>query len=179
MEKDKPKAEPIEIEKGRLYWISDSQAPKCKTSKASYFCIDNNLEYEPFYEDFGPFLDAIDKNMDMIMVGHISAPNIIGDNTPSSLSKLMVTDILRDRLSYDGVIITDAMNMPAISKNYTVEQSTVEAIKAGCDIVLMPSDFRRAYASVLKAVNNKEITEKQIDESVRRILILKKRRLSF
>ena len=46
--------EPIEIEKGRLYWISDSQAPKCKTSKASYFCIDNNLEYEPFYEDFGP-----------------------------------------------------------------------------------------------------------------------------
>ena len=47
-------SEAIEIEKGRLYWISDASAPKCKTSKAFYFCIDDNLIYEPFFEDFGP-----------------------------------------------------------------------------------------------------------------------------
>lgn len=72
MEKsEKVKPDPIEIEKGRLYWISDSSAPKCKTSKASYFCIDNNLKYEAFYEDFGPlnlamtnkFCTEIDKIM--------------------------------------------------------------------------------------------------------------------
>ncbi len=113
------------------------------------------------------------------MVGHISVPKVIGDNTPSSLSKVMVTDILRNKLGYDGVIITDAMNMGAISKNYTVEQSTTMAVKAGCDIILMPSDFRKSYNSLLKTVKAGSISEDRIDESVRRILLLKKKRMDW
>lgn len=129
--------------------------------------------------DLVPFIDGIKNGIDLIMVGHISVPNVIGDNTPSSLSKVMVTDTLRDKLGYDGVIITDAMNMGAISKNYTIEQSTTMAVKAGCDIILMPSDFRKAYNSLLKAVKNGEISEERIDESVRRVLMLKKKRMDW
>lgn len=143
------------------------------------FAITNKTYEQLYQEDFGPFLDGIEKNIDFIMVGHISAPKVIGDNTPSSLSKIMVTDTLRNKLGYEGVIITDAMNMGAISKNYTVEQSTLQAVKAGCDVVLMPSDFRKAYASLVKAVKEGEIPKEQIKESVRRILLLKKRRLTF
>lgn len=129
--------------------------------------------------DLVPFVDGIKNGIDLIMVGHISVPKVIGDNTPSSLSKVMVTDILRDKLGYDGVIITDAMNMGAISKNYTIEQSTTMAVNAGCDIILMPSDFRKAYNSLVKAVKSGEISEERIDESVRRVLLLKKKRMDW
>ena len=129
--------------------------------------------------DLVPFINGIKKGIDLIMVGHISVPKVIGDNTPSSLSEGMVTDILRVKLGYDGVIITDAMNMGAISKNYTIEQSTAAAVKAGCDIILMPTDFRKAYNSLLKAVKNGEISEARIEDSVRRILLLKKKRLDW
>lgn len=129
--------------------------------------------------DLVPFIDGIKNGIDLIMVGHISVPKVIGDNTPSSLSKVMVTDILRNKLGYDGVVITDAMNMGAISQNYTIEQSTTKAVKAGCDIILMPDDFRKAYNSLLKAVKNGEISEDRIDESVRRILLLKKKRMDW
>lgn len=129
--------------------------------------------------DLVPFIDGIENGIDLIMVGHISVPKVIGDNTPSSLSKVMVTDILREKLGYEGVIITDAMNMGAISKNYTIEKSTTAAVKAGCDIILMPTDFRKAYSGLLKAVKNGEISEKQIEDSVRRVLLLKKKRMEW
>jgi beta-N-acetylhexosaminidase len=129
--------------------------------------------------DLVPFIDGIKNGIDLIMVAHISVPNVIGDNTPSSLSKVMVTDILRGKLGYEGVIITDAMNMGAISQNYTVEQSTTKAVKAGCDIILMPDNFREAYNSLIKAVKNGEISEERIDESVRRVLLLKKKRMNW
>lgn len=129
--------------------------------------------------DLVPFIDGIKNGIDMIMVGHISVPKVIGDNTPSSLSKVMVTDILREKLGYEGVIITDAMNMGAISKNYTIEQSTSAAVKAGCDLILMPADFRKAYNGLLKSVKNGEISEKQIEDSVRRVLLLKQKRMEW
>lgn len=129
--------------------------------------------------DLVPFIDGIKNGIDFIMVGHISVPKVIGDNTPSSLSKVMVTDILREKLGYDGVIITDAMNMGAISENYTIEQSTTAAVKAGCDLILMPTDFRKAYSGLMKAVKNGEISEEQIEDSVRRVLLLKKKRMEW
>lgn len=139
-----------------------------------------NKTYEQLEKaDLAPFVDGIKNGIDFIMVGHISVPKVIGDNTPSSLSKVMVTDILRVKLGYDGVIITDAMNMGAIGKNYTIEQSTTAAVKAGCDIILMPADFRKSYNSLLKAVKNGEISEERIEDSVRRILLLKKKRLDW
>ncbi|WP_167956812.1 glycoside hydrolase family 3 protein [Anaerosporobacter faecicola] len=147
-------------------------------SHKEFAYIDKTYE-ELLENEWVPFLDAIEKKMDMIMVGHICVPKIVGHDTPSSLSKVMVTDILREKLGYDGVIITDAMNMAAISNNYSIEESTVAAVVAGCDIILMPADFRKAYKAILKEVKAGEITEERLDESVRRILLLKKQRLDW
>jgi len=120
-----------------------------------------------------PFIYSIENGIEVIMVGHISLPNITGDNIPCSLSSQMLDDFLRKQVGYNGIIITDAMNMGAISTKYSCSQSTVMAIKAGVDIILMPSDFTVAYQEVIKAVETGEIEEERIDASVRRILEVK------
>lgn len=106
----------------------------------------------------------------LVMVAHISVPNIIGDNTPCTLSYKMITEILRGDLEYDGLVITDAMNMGVITEKYSSETATIMAIKAGADLILMPENFESAAKSVLAAVANDEINEARIDESVRRII---------
>lgn len=123
--------------------------------------------------DLIPFERGIDENVSMIMVGHISLPNVIGDSTPASLSGTVVQGLLRDDMGYDGIVITDAMNMGAIKENYDSDEAALLAITAGVDIVLMPKDFRKAYNGILTAVKNGEVTEDRIDESVRRILRVK------
>lgn len=123
--------------------------------------------------DLIPFMEGIDAGADFIMVGHLSFPNITGDELPSSLSGRIVTDLLRDELGYDGIVITDALNMGAISQNYTSAQAAVMALEAGADLILMPSNFHEAYDGVLEAVRQQRITESRIDESLRRILKIK------
>ncbi|MBE5949641.1 MAG: glycoside hydrolase family 3 protein [Lachnospiraceae bacterium] len=130
--------------------------------------------YEELKEsELMPFASAKDTGVDVIMVAHISVPNIIGDNTPCTLSYKMITEILRGDLGYDGLVITDAMNMGAITKKYSSETATVMAVKAGTDLILMPENFESAAKSVLAAVANGEISEARIDESVRRIIRVK------
>lgn len=120
-----------------------------------------------------PFMKAIAKPIDMVMVSHITAPNISSDNLPSSLSYEMVQEKLRGDLGFKGVIITDSMAMGAISKEYSSADSAVKAISAGIDIILMPENFTQAYDGILSAVKGGVISEKRIDESVLRILDLK------
>lgn len=120
-----------------------------------------------------PFQNCIDAGAGMIMVGHISLPNVIGDNTPASLSKTMITDILRGQMGYQGLVITDALNMGAVTEQYSSAGAAVQAVNAGVDIILMPVDFNSAYQGVLQAVASGEITEERIDESVARILEIK------
>ena len=120
-----------------------------------------------------PFQMAAKEQRPFIMVSHISVPSITDSDIPSSLSYKMITTILRGELGYQGIIITDAMNMGAIQKNYKPETAAVEAVKAGVDIILMPQDFKKAYQAVLEAVKQGEISEERIDESVRRILEIK------
>lgn len=110
---------------------------------------------------------------DMIMVAHITAINVTNDGLPSSLSPQMITGKLRKELGYDGVIITDALAMRAITKHYDSGKAAIMTIKAGSDILLMPHDFRAAYNAVLSAVKDGTISESRIDQSVRRILTLK------
>ena len=107
------------------------------------------------------------------MAGQISAPAITGDDTPSSLSRQMLTGYLRDTMGYDGIIITDALNMGAIQDNYPSGNAAVMAFTAGADLLLMPSDFKEAYNGILDAVQNGDMTEKRIDESLTRILKVK------
>ena len=89
-----------------------------------------------------------------------------------------MTDLLRDRLGYEGIAITDSMAMGAATSTTDSGQLAVEAIKAGIDVVLMPEDLEAAYQAVLDAVNSGEITEERIDESVRRIVTVKLDRLA-
>lgn len=123
--------------------------------------------------DLIPFEKGVEGGISVIMVGHISFPNILKDETPASLSNEMVQELLRNDMGYDGIVITDAMNMGAVSNKYMSDEASVLAIEAGVDIVLMPKDFKAAYQGVLKAVQDGRISEKRIDESVRRILNLK------
>ncbi|MBC5688766.1 glycoside hydrolase family 3 protein [Mediterraneibacter sp. NSJ-55] len=123
--------------------------------------------------EFLPFQAGIEAGSEFVMVGHITLPQIAESDTPATLSKTVVTDILRGELGYTGIIITDAMNMGAIAQNYSADRAAVQAVQAGIDMLLMPSDFYSAYQGILDAVKNGEITEQRLDESVKRIIDLK------
>lgn len=133
---------------------------------------DASLE-EMMENELIPFIDGIETGADVIMVGHISCPEVTGDEKPASLSEKMVSGILRGELGFEGVVITDAMNMGAVSDMYSSSEAAVEAVKAGVDIILMPVSFTEAYEGILKAVESGEITEDRIDESLYRIVELK------
>lgn len=120
-----------------------------------------------------PFAHAIENGAEFIMAAHISVPNITNDDTPTSLSKTMITDVLREQIGYDGIVVTDAMNMGAVTEQYTSAQAAVKALQAGADIVLMPENFQEAYQGVLDAVKNGELTEQQINTAVTRIVKVK------
>ena len=117
-----------------------------------------------------PFKEGVEQDIKFIMVSHISAPEITGDNVPSSLSRIMVTDVLREEMGYENIIITDAMNMGAISQHYSSKEAAILAIEAGVDIILMPEDLNMAYNGLIEAVNSGRISEKRIDQSLERIL---------
>jgi len=115
-----------------------------------------------------PFMKATDE--DMVMVGHIACSNITGDHFPATLSHTMVTQHLRGSCGFNGLVITDAMNMKAITDTYGAGNAAVMAIQAGCDIVLMPEDLETAFDAVMEAVDNGRISMERLNESVRRIL---------
>ena len=122
--------------------------------------------------DLVPFADAV-SCAPIIMAAHISVPNVTGDETPASLSYMMITEVLRERLGYQGVVITDALNMGAIANEYSSGEAAIRAVQAGDDVLLMPNDFHAAEEALLQAVENGELSEERINESVRRILTVK------
>lgn len=124
-------------------------------------------------EEFTVFQSAIDAGVNMIMVGHMAAPSLTGDHTPASMSSEIVTDILREELGFEGVIITDGMEMAAISEYYSSKDAAIMALKAGCDMILLPDDFAAAYEGVLQAVRDGVISEERINDSLRRIYRIK------
>ncbi len=117
-----------------------------------------------------PFEAAIEADVPFVMVGHLSTPEATGDDTPASVNPAIVTGVLRDRLGYDGIVITDSMGMGAVNERYEAGEAAVLAIEAGVDIVLTPADFPTAYQSVLDAVASGRISEDRINESVTRIV---------
>ncbi len=123
--------------------------------------------------DLVPFRAAIESGVPMIMVGHVSLPNIVGDSTPAPLSSAVVQGMLRDSLGYTGIIVTDSLSMGAITDYYAPAEAAVAALKAGCDIPLMPERLDEAYQGVLSAVQVGELAEERLDESLTRILTAK------
>lgn len=126
--------------------------------------------------EFEPFKAGIAAGADMVMMSHVAVRNITQNEVPASLSSLMVTDILREELQFDNIIITDAMNMKIITKFYNAGEAAVMAIEAGNDMILMPDDFVSAYDAVYDAVQDGTLTERQINQAVSRILTVKIRR---
>ena len=120
-----------------------------------------------------PFEAAIGAGTGFVMVGHISLPEILTDDTPASLSEDVVTEMLREELGYEGIIITDSMDMGAITDHYTSGEAAVKAVQAGVDMILMPQNFEEAYQGILEAVHQGTISEERIDASIKRILEVK------
>lgn len=123
--------------------------------------------------EFLPFQAGIAAGANFVMVGHISMPNVAETEIPSSMSYTIITEILRNELGFEGIVITDALNMGAIANNYSSEEVAVRCLQAGTDMLLMPVDFYAAYEAVLQAVREGTIAETRIDESLRRILAVK------
>ena len=123
--------------------------------------------------DRPPFQAAIDAGVPAIMTAHISVPALDPSGDPATLSEPIMTGILREEMGYDGVVITDALDMAGASETYGNDRVPVLALKAGVDMLLMPPEPRVAFDAVLGAVASGELTEERIDTSVRRILTLK------
>jgi beta-N-acetylhexosaminidase len=131
--------------------------------------------------DAPPFRAAIKRGIDSIMTAHIVVPSLDPSGTPATLSEPIITDVLRGELGYDGVVITDALTMQGVRDGFGDDRIPVLALKAGVDQLLMPAPGKLgiAYNAVLDAVASGELTEKRIDESVTRVLKLKKKRGLF
>lgn len=123
--------------------------------------------------EFVPFRAGIDAGSIGVMSAHIEVPNVTGDDTPSTLSHVMLTDILRDELGFQGLIITDALEMKAISGVYSSGEACVLAFLAGADLLLMPLSMEDGYQGILSAVQDGAIGEDRLRDSVTRILSVK------
>lgn len=124
--------------------------------------------------EYKPFQAGIEAGCPFVMAGHIETPNLAADGLPASLSKTMITDELRGRLGFEGVVISDSFVMGAITQRYAPADAAVRFIQAGGDMILMPENLQDAYQGLLEAVGEGVIDESRIDESVIRILEVKK-----
>nr|WP_280771285.1 glycoside hydrolase family 3 protein [Salipaludibacillus daqingensis] len=140
-----------------------------------------------FEVELHPFQQAMDADIDAIMTAHVTFPKIddtkvISEATgeeialPATLSHTVLTELMREEMAYEGVIITDAMNMQAISDHFGPVDAAIRTVKAGSDIVLMPVGLGEVAEGLLDAVDNGEITEDRVEASVERILSLKMNR---
>ncbi len=144
----------------------------------------NTLSYEQWQATFGQvYSNAIDSGVLSVMVGHIVAPYILKhfdenmkekDMLPSSLSKVVLTDFLRNSLHFNGLIVSDATIMGGFCNVMPRKEAIITAINSGCDMLVFNTDFYEDYQSVLVAVANSTLSINRIDEAVTRILALKR-----
>ena len=134
------------------------------------FSLSNRTEEELKKCEIVPFKTAIENGADCVMVAHMSLPNVTGDNIPATLSKKVVTDMLKTELNFKGVVFSDSMSMGAITDNYGTGDACVKAVEAGIDMVLMPENLDEAYNAVLEAVKNGKISQERLDDAVSRII---------
>jgi len=141
---------------------SHSSLPTIAGSKTELL----NLEIKPFNA-------AINADVKMIMVGHIALPGLDESGIPASHSHAISTELLRSELGFDGIIVTDGMEMGGLTKSAWAGESAVRAIEAGADILLLPMDVEQTLNSVLSAVKSGRIDEERINQSVQRIWRMK------
>lgn len=123
--------------------------------------------------EYATFMSGINAGAQFIQVSDIIASNITGEDVPCVFSTVIINDIIRGELGFEGVIITEPMNYKAITDYYGAGEAAVMAINAGCDMILLSSDFSSAYTAVYEAVQNGEISEERLDEALMRIYTVK------
>ena len=139
-----------------------------------YAVVNKTLE-ELRKTELVPFQAQIRAGAEMIMAAHISLPKVNGDDTPASLSAKVLQGLLRKELGFTGVIVTDALDMGAITQHYSSGEAAVRAVEAGADMLLMPENPHAAYQAVLQAVRSGKLSKARIAASVQRILTLKEK----
>ncbi|MDX1919226.1 MAG: glycoside hydrolase family 3 N-terminal domain-containing protein [Candidatus Caenarcaniphilales bacterium] len=120
-----------------------------------------------------PFQASIDEGVQGIMSAHVLLPKVDEQMLPATMSKPILTNLLKEQMGFKGLLFTDAMMMGSIAKNYPNASSCVMAVKAGADVILYPVNVAESYQSILKAVKEGEISEERINESVKKILLKK------
>ena len=118
---------------------------------------------------------AIEAGVDVLMTAHVRVPSLDPSGRPATLSRPIITGILRERMGYDGVVMTDSLTMAAIRERYGDGRAPVLALKAGADMLADPPDLPVAFRGVLRAVEKGDLSEQRLDRSVERILRLKER----
>lgn len=125
--------------------------------------------------ELAPFRAAIEHGVDSIMTAHIAVPAFEPARLPATLSRNVLTGLLRDELAFKGLVVTDAMEMQGITSLYPTGEAAVRAIEAGADVLLMPTDPGACIRAIEVAVNRGRISLKQINASVTRVLAAKQR----
>ena len=144
-----------------------------KTDTHSGYAETNKTWEEMLECEMIPFKAGIEAGAQMIMTAHIAAPKVTGDDLPATLSSVILQDKLRGELGFKGIIVTDAMDMGAITTQFGNAEAAIKSIQAGVDVVLCSKDFTQVFDAVVNAVEKGNIEETRIDESVKRILELK------
>ena len=122
-------------------------------------------------EELQPFRAGVAAGADLVMVGHLVVPDL--DSEPATFSYRIVTELLREELGFYGVVITDSLQMKAVTEHWSSGEAAVKAIQAGVDLLLCPEDPEAAVDALLDAVERGDLTRERIEESVLRILELK------
>ncbi len=123
--------------------------------------------------EFVPFRAGIEAGVELVMVSHMTLPQVTGNDEPCDFSYTVVTGLLREELGFEGLIVTDSHEMGAISYFYDCGEAALKAVQAGCDVILMPTSKTDAFETLFAAVEDGTLTEERINESVLRILSLK------
>ncbi len=123
-----------------------------------------------------PFRRAVDVGVDAVMTAHVAVPEILGEGAPpATFSPFFLTDLLREEMGFEGVVLTDALRMGAITEGYGAGEAAVRAVEAGSDVILAPADVETAIDAVVRAVESGRLSRERIERSARRILTLKTR----
>ncbi len=126
--------------------------------------------------ELAPYKEVIDAGVDAVMVSHLIAPDFQpNSNTPATLSKFWIQDILRGKLGFKGAVVTDAMDMGGITNGFSFDYAFINAINAGCDIIIQKHNYRKAIDVIESAVNEGIIDRSRINESAMQMLILKEK----
>jgi len=145
--------------------------------------VDSHLELPVVDADRGrldavelvPFQRAVAEGVDAVMTAHVAVPEVVGSTVPATLAPQLMTGLLRDEMGFDGLLLTDALAMGAITEGYGGGEASVRAVEAGADVILTPADVTASVDAVVAAVASGRLSAERIRSSARRILEAKAR----